>query len=429
MSQSTTENKNDDVHHSLKGPHVPGEDNHESVAQRFEALIESTKDDHESHVGVSEVGGLKEDKSSLDKISGYFKKLGCSIIPNSQELDDDFVYYKMGNYVVNRNASPPNDRFFESMPIYVRIGMHLLFYSSKKKSLLRFGRIEDLLKKMSEREGEIYNDSSKPEEVQAFIQNFVKTYSIETKDLEEQDLTKYKTRNEFFYRKLKPDVRPIPEPENTKLIGSAADCRLMVFNNAEDAKKIWIKGRQFSVKELINKKGEDVNKLSEGSSIAIYRLAPADYHRYHHPVGASKVISQTHSGEEYYTVNPDAVNENFDVFTANTRDISMLEWTPIPDQQVIPFAFVSIGALLVGSNVFTNATKDSSYKRGEEMGYFAYGGSTCIAIFPPEAKVKWDDDLLTNSNKGVSNFSTLTCFIFHILITFSLLNRSKLSSR
>lgn len=82
----------------------------------------------------------------------------------------------------------------------------------------------------------------------------------------------------------------------------------------------------------------------------------------------------------------------------------MLEWTPVKEKPVIKFAFVSIGALLVGSNVFTNAAKDSTYKRGEEMGYFAYGGSTCIAIFPPEAKVKWDDDLLTNSNKGVSRF-------------------------
>lgn len=300
MSQ-TSANK-DGIHHALKGPHTPGKDDHESVAQRFEALIETSKDDHEAHVGISEVGGLKEEQSNLDRISGYFKRLGCAIIPNSKELQDDFVYYKMGNYVAIRNAVPPNDRFFESMPLYVRIGMHLLFYSSVKKSLLRFGRIEDLLKKMSEREGEIYNDSSKPEEVQAFIKNFIKTYSIETKDLEEQDLSKYKTRNEFFYRKLKPEVRPIPEPENDKLIGSAADCRLMVFNSTDDAKKIWIKGRQFSVKELINKKGEETNSLPEGSSIAIYRLAPADYHRYHHPVGSATVTSQIHAGEEYYTV-------------------------------------------------------------------------------------------------------------------------------
>lgn len=80
----------------------------------------------------------------------------------------------------------------------------------------------------------------------------------------------------------------------------------------------------------------------------------------------------------------------------------MLDWTPIKGKSAIRFAFVSIGALLVGSNVFTNAKPNLTAQRGKEMGYFAYGGSTCIAVFPPEAKVKWDEDLLTNSNKGVS---------------------------
>lgn len=71
----------------------------------------------------------------------------------------------MGNYVVNCNVFLLNDWFFELMLIYVCIGMYLLFYLSKKKFLLWFGCIEDLLKKMSEREGEIYNDLSKLEEV------------------------------------------------------------------------------------------------------------------------------------------------------------------------------------------------------------------------------------------------------------------------
>lgn len=45
-------------------------------------MIESIKDDYELYVGVFEVGGLKEDKFFFDKISGYFKKLGCLIILN-----------------------------------------------------------------------------------------------------------------------------------------------------------------------------------------------------------------------------------------------------------------------------------------------------------------------------------------------------------
>lgn len=300
MSVTQAGNKHD-VHHALKGPHRPREGDHEAVAQRLEELVERTRDKHEAHVGISELAGVLDQTSSLDRMSRYFKSLGCGFIPDSKQLQDEFVSWKMGNYIAVRNGKA-DEKFFESMPLYVRVGMHLLFYSSRNHSLLRYGSVEAMLKRMSEREGEIYDDDSKPDEVMAFIKNFIATYSIDTAQLVEQDLGKYPTRNSFFYRKLKPDARPIAQPDDPRVVASAADCRLMVFDSADEAKRIWIKGRHFSVKELINEAGKETNKLPEGSSIAIYRLAPADYHRYHHPVGPVTVIGKEHAGQEYYTV-------------------------------------------------------------------------------------------------------------------------------
>ena len=43
-----------------------------------------------------------------------------------------------------------------------------------------------------------------------------------------------------------------------------------------------------------------------------------------------------------------------------------------------------------------NSTFQKEVKRGDELGYFAYGGSTVVAIFPPEV-IQFDDDLLQNS--------------------------------
>ena len=81
-------------------------------------------------------------------------------------------------------------------------------------------------------------------------------------------------------------------------------------------------------------------------------------------------------------MNPQAVNEpGFDVFTANKRAVLYLTHAP-SGQQV---AFVAIGALLVGSIKLTGgAQKGAEVKRGDELGYFAYGGSTVVALFPPE---------------------------------------------
>lgn len=53
----------------------------------------------------------------------------------------------------------------------------------------------------------------------------------------------------------------------------------------------------------------------------------------------------------------------------------MFDWTPEAGKASYKVAFVSIGALLVGSNKFTGADIDQTYERGAEMGYFAYGVS------------------------------------------------------
>lgn len=276
----------------------------------------------------------------------------------------------MGNYVALRGGSG-KERFFEEMPLYVRVGMHLLFYGSQNASLLRYASVEHLLETMSKRQGATYDDASKPEEVQEFIKHFIATYELKLDDLAEQDLTKYPTRNSFFYRKLKPDARPIAEPENDRIVSSSADCRLMVFDNVETATKVWIKGKHFTLGSLL---GGHEDLFPSGSSLAIFRLAPADYHRFHHPIGPNVQASEkVPLGKEYYTVNPDAVTDQFDVFTGNVRQAVLLDWKAINAK----VGFVAIGAMLVASINWTDTDKTSATttlrKRGEEFGYFAYG--------------------------------------------------------
>ena len=66
-------------------------------------------------------------------------------------------------------------------------------------------------------------------------------------------------------------------------------------------------------------------------------------------------------------------------------------------------AYVAIGAKMVGSIILTDV-EGQRIKRGYEHGYFAFGGSTVILIFPQSVPgnvrrcVKWDEDLVVNSN-------------------------------
>lgn len=55
---------------------------------------------------------------------------------------------------------------------------------------------------------------------------------------------------------------------------------------------------------------------------------------------------------------------------------------------------------MVGSITVLPA-QDTKITRGEDIGYFAYGGSTVIVLFPREMNVVFDEDLLENSRQGV----------------------------
>ncbi len=112
--------------------------------------------------------------------------------------------------------------------------------------------------------------------------------------------------NEFFYRELKPGARPCSAPNNPKVVVSPADCRCVGFNKVDDATKIWIKGREFTISRLLgNAYPEDAKRFEKGA-LGIFRLAPQDYHRFHIPVDGTLGEPKLIKGE-YYTVNPMAI--------------------------------------------------------------------------------------------------------------------------
>ena len=86
---------------------------------------------------------------------------------------------------------------------------------------------------------------------------------------------------------------------------------------------------------------------------------------------------------------------NLNVFTQNKR--SILELHAAHERPVL---FVAIGALLVGSIEFT-AKEGQKVQKGEELGYFAFGGSTIIVLFPKDMGVEFDEDVGNWSKSGL----------------------------
>ncbi|KAF9422403.1 hypothetical protein BGZ94_008592 [Podila epigama] len=304
--------------------------------------------------------------------------------------------YRFGNYViVDRKTSAT---VWEDMPIYARIGMHLVFACVFDHKLFKSSKVRKLFHIESVNQGRHFDA---PESV-AQIPYFIKAYKLDLSELLQPNINEYPSFNAFFYRQLKPDARPIYAHDDPNIIVSAADCRLCVYESISTATQVWIKGKTFSIPRLV--RDDALAAQFEGGSLAIFRLAPQDYHRFHSPVQGTVVSDPNKITGTYYTVNPMAVNDCIDVFTENVRKVSVIALEQSESERNAQFdqcVFVSIGALLVGSIELTGAGKAGNrIVKGDELGYFAYGGSTCILLFKKDA-VKFDQDLVTSSLGGV----------------------------
>ena len=242
-----------------------------------------------------------------------------------------------------------------------------------------------MLKSLSIKQGKKYDDPASAAQIDGFIQ-------FHRLDMSEVLLSveQFRNFNEFFYRQLKPDARPCSAPNDPKVIVSPADSRCVVFNTMDDATRIWVKGRDYSVERLFGDAYPLEAKRYMGGALGIFRLAPQDYHRFHVPVDGILGTPKSIEGE-YYTVNPMAIRSALDVYGENVRVI-----IPIDSVTHGRVMFVCIGAMMVGSTVITRRAGER-VKRAEELGYFKFGGSTVLLLFEPGA-MKFDDDMIENSH-------------------------------
>lgn len=209
--------------------------------------------------------------------------------------------FHMGNYVIDRKTGKKE---WEPMSIYVRLGMHALYYGSEQEKALQWKKTVALLKAQSEKMGKSYDDPSSVEHIAPFITSFNLQESM--KDMVQPDPTKYKTFNDFFAREIREDARPIAEPQDGTVLSSVADCRVTTYPTIDLATKYWIKGYGFTLTKLLE--SETLAQQFNGGGIAIHRLAPQDYHRWHSPADGI-VESIVEIPGAYYTVNPQAINE------------------------------------------------------------------------------------------------------------------------
>ena len=214
------------------------------------------------------------------------------------------------------------------------------------------------------------------------ISKFIERNEINMDIYEECD---YSSFNDFFTRKIKPDCRPVPE--DLDVLISPCDCLATVYPIQENT-TFSIKNTEYTLRSLL--RSPRLAKRFRGGYAYILRLTVEDYHRYLYSV-SGKQSKNYHIDGTFHTVNPIA-NDYLPIYKENTR-----EYTVIHSKEFGDVLQMEVGALLVGK--ISNHKQSTVVTRGEEKGFFEYGGST-IVVLTQKGRVTPRSDLLTNSKNG-----------------------------
>lgn len=230
------------------------------------------------------------------------------------------------------------------------------------------------------------------------VEPFIEKFQIQMDDYlpeEGRDSSSpYSTFNQFFIRRFKPGKRPVVSAADE--MAAFSEARYYGYECVQENETVPVKGHNLKPSALIaNSKWE---KTFEEGPLLLARLCPVDYHRYHYPDNGT-ILDDYRVPGLYHSVNPVALKAKGDILITNERHVTILE-----TENFGKLAYIEVGAVCVGKIVQSHPLdKGRRFSRGEEKGYFLFGGSTVIVV-GEKGKWKPSSDILENTKKGMETY-------------------------
>ncbi len=218
------------------------------------------------------------------------------------------------------------------------------------------------------------------------IPKFVEKLDIDLSEAQ-KSLEEFTTFNDFFVRKLKKNARKIDSSSNSVI--SPADGKITAFQKIDVNERFIIKGYDFAISDFLG--NNELAKQFINGSMIIIRLCPTDYHRFHFPISGIPGESFKIKGK-YYSVSPISLRKKVETFCNNKR-----EYCIINSENYGNVLMAEIGATLVGA-IEQTYEPNKSYQKGDEKGFFKFGGSSILLLFK-ENSISIDKDLLENTQR------------------------------
>ena len=204
-------------------------------------------------------------------------------------------------------------------------------------------------------------------------------------DMQQYEDEIYTSFNSFFTRHIKPSLRQIDMSDDSFI----APCDgLLSAYHIHDGLVIPVKQSEYSIYDLV--KNKRIADMYKNGICLVFRLCVDHYHRYCYPDSGIK-SQNVHIKGILHTVRPIALRKD-PVFTENSR-----EYTLIKTQNFGTVLMMEVGAMLVGR--ICNLHEKQEVCKGQEKGYFEYGGSTVILLVK-KGKVTLPDILFDATDSG-----------------------------
>lgn len=199
--------------------------------------------------------------------------------------------------------------------------------------------------------------------------------------------------NDFFTRRFKEGARPVHSPEDDDVIvGACESTPYAIGRNAQLQDSFWIKSQPYSLRDMLA--NDDACEQFVGGTVYQAFLSATNYHRWHSPVSGTIVRAFVQPGTYYSEADSEGADavEPIDsqgyLAHVATRAIFLIQ----ADNPAIGLVgFVAVGMSEVSSCLIgADMAPGHRVVKGDELGYFQFGGSTHCLVFEPGAVADFD---------------------------------------
>jgi phosphatidylserine decarboxylase len=195
----------------------------------------------------------------------------------------------------------------------------------------------------------------------------------------------WRSYNDWFHRQVKADRRPIASPGDPRVVVSANDGTMWSIQREVPARDdFWLKAQPYSLTDMLDDRY--VDRFIGGDVFQSF-LSGANYHRFRSPIDGVvrdvRIVNQllfTEAESAGFDPHAGVLSLGYDA-AVNTRGLAFIE---SPIETIGMVCVIPVGITEISSVTWT-VRPGQQVRKGDELGWFSYGGSTLAIVFQPRA--------------------------------------------